>query len=327
MGRTITGSAHGGSIDVSVVIPVYNEEGNLRSLIEEIERALAPTSKTFEIIAIDDGSRDGSRQVLIELARQRPDLKVIVFRRNCGQSAAFDAGFRFASGRVIVTLDADRQNDPADIPKMLAMLDEGYDVVTGFRAQRQDQFLLRTLPSRIANFIIRRVTKTQVRDLGCSLKVYRREITDELNLYGEMHRFIAVLVENMGARLAEVPVNHRSRTSGQSKYGLTRVFKVLLDLVTVWFMRSYHTKPIYVFGGVGLLLLGISGAISLYVLYEKFWLAIWVHRNPLFILSMILMVVGVQFLGLGLLAEIVVRTYFESQQKKSYNIASKIGFE
>ena len=312
---------------LSIVLPVYNERDNLRPLLDELEQALDPLGRDYEVIAVDDGSTDGSDRVLRDLAAERPFLKVVFFRQNYGQSAAFDAGFRHAGGRFVVTMDADGQNDPRDIPLMVQKIDlEGYDFAAGRRDGRLDGFLLRRLPSVIANAIIRRVTGTRLRDLGCSLKAYRRELTDELRLYGEMHRFIGVLVEGLGAKTVEVPVRHRRRTAGRSKYGLTRVFKVLLDLLTVWFMQGYHTKPIYVFGGAGLGLGVASVAVSGVVLYQKLAHGVWVHRNPLFTLSMMLSVVSVQFLALGLLAEIVVRTYFESQHKAAYLIGDTIGF-
>ena len=316
------------AVDISVILPVYNERENLAPLVREIEQSLDAMRRPYEIIAVDDGSTDGSTQALRTLAADHSRLKLLVFRYNYGQAAAFDAGFRHASGRVIVTLDADGQNDPADIPRLVDLLEsKGYDFVTGIRVDRHDGLFLRRLPSRIANFVIRRVTKTRLHDLGCSLKVYRREIADELRLYGEMHRFIGVLVEGLGARTAEIPVNHRPRQAGRSKYGISRTFKVLLDLATVWFMRGYQTKPIYLFGGIGFTLELISVLLAGFVLYEKFALGVWVHRNPWFILSMVLTVVAVQFVCLGLIAEIMVRTYFESQEKTSYVIGDTVGFE
>ena len=314
-------------MDISIVLPVFNERENLRPLLEEIEQALVPFGRDYEILVVDDGSTDGSTQALRALAPAHPRLKVLFFRNNYGQSAAFDAGFRHAAGRVVVTMDADRQNDPSDIPMMIEVLErEGLEFVAGSRTERQDGLLLRRLPSRAANAIIRAVTGTRLRDLGCSLKVYRREVTDELRLYGEMHRFIGVLVEDLGARVGEVSVRHRPRPAGRSKYGLTRTFKVLLDLVTVWFMRGYHTKPIYVFGGIGLLAGACSVLLSAVVLYQKLVFGVWVHRNPLFIMSMMLSMIAVQFLLLGLLAEIMVRTYFESQRKTTYLVGDKLGF-
>lgn len=316
-------------MDVTLILPVYNERENIEPLLKEIEDALEGTlvrnGKKYEVIAVDDGSRDGSTELLRKLAKEKPYLKCVFFRRNAGQTAAFDAGFRHASGRILVTMDSDRQNDPADIPKMIALLDQGYDFVTGWRKKRHDE-VIRTIPSRVANWIIRKVTGTRVHDLGCSLKVYRKEITDELRLYGEMHRFIAILAEGVGARVAEFEVNHRARVAGVSKYGFSRTVKVMLDLLTVWFMQGYKTKPIYIFGGVGLTLLAGGALSAFWVLYEKFGLGIFVHKNPLFILSVMFTVIGVQFLGMGLIAEIIIRTYFESQDKTSYSIASRLGF-
>jgi glycosyltransferase involved in cell wall biosynthesis len=315
-------------MDIAVVLPVYNERENLRALLEEIENALAPTSMSFEVIAIDDGSTDGSSDLLHDLAAEKTYLKAIFFRQNYGQSAAFDAGFRAATAKLIVTMDADLQNDPADIPRMIEVMESrSLDFVAGNRGQRKDGIILRRVPSRIANWLIRRVTGTKLRDLGCSLKLYRREVVEELRLYGEMHRFIGVLVEGLGARTAEIRVNHRPRRAGSSKYGITRTFKVLLDLLTVWFMRGYETKPIYVFGGIGMALGTGSVLLSVFVLWEKLSRGIWVHRNPLFILSMGMFLLAVQFLALGLLAEIMVRTYFESRHKSSYLIGERIGFE
>lgn len=314
------------AMDISVVLPIYNERDNLLPLFDEIERALSATNKRFEIIAVDDGSRDGSARVLREAVAQRPYLRVIEFRRNSGQSAAFDAGFRAASGELVVTMDADLQNDPADIPALIAKLDEGFDVVTGWRKNRKDGAVLRKLPSTIANFMIRRLTGTRIHDLGCSLKVYRRYVTDEMRLYGEMHRFISVLADGQGARVGEVVVNHRARRAGQSKYGLMRTFKVLLDLTTIWFMRRYQTKPIYLFGGLGVLMFMSAFVISGVVLYEKFIDGVWVHRNPLFLIGITCALTGVQSIGTGILAELIVRTYFESQGKTAYSIASRAGF-
>lgn len=313
-------------MDISVIVPVYNERENLRALCDEIEGSLGPTGKEFEIIAVDDGSRDGSTALLRTLAAERPRLKVLFFRRNSGQTAAFDAGFRSATGEVVVTMDADLQNDARDIPRMIEKLEEGYDLVSGWRKERKDGFILRRLPSVIANALIRRITRAPIHDLGCSLKVYRKEITDELRLYGEMHRFIAPLAEAMGARIAEVPVNHRPRVAGVSKYGLSRTMKVVLDLLTVWFMKSFQTKPIYVFGGSGVALLGLGFLATLITLWQKLEMDVWVHRNPMFLIAILFTVTGVQFVGIGLIAEIMVRTYFESQQKLAYSIKERLGF-
>ena len=335
---------------VSVLLPVYNEEGNLIRLYQELTAALGPMHVPYEIIAVDDGSKDKSPQILAELVHRDPRFKVITFRRNAGQTAAFDAGFRSASGAVIVTMDSDLQNDPNDIPKMIAKLDEGYDFISGWRKNRKDgfvlrrkavdmniplitnrqlaeAFVLRTFPSRIANWIIRKVTKTKIHDLGCSLKVYRRELTDELRIYGEMHRFIAVLMEGLGARVGEMEVNHRPRVAGVSKYNLSRSYKVLMDLGTVWFLQGYRTKPSYIFGGIGGLLMSSSFVLCAFVLWEKLAQGIWVHRNPLFMIAMIFAVIAVQFFGLGLLAELLIRTYFESSARSPYSISRKAGFD
>lgn len=312
-------------MDLSVIIPVFNERENLRRLIEEIDAVLIPTGRSYEVIAVDDGSTDGSTDVLCELHHEKAHVKVIVFRRNCGQAAAFDAGFRFAEGSIVATMDADLQNDPSDLPKLIEKLESGYDVVSGWRKTRKDGFFLRKIPSKIANAFIRVVTGTKVNDLGCSLKVYKREIASELHLYGEMHRFLTVLAESQGARVAEVVVNHRPRHAGTSKYGLGRTIKVLLDLLTVWFFRSFQTKPIYVFGGAGVGLLGIAGLLAGLVMYQKFAYATWVHRNPLFMISVMCTLMASQLIGLGLLAEIMVRTYFESQAKHAYPITDTLG--
>ena len=314
-------------MDISVVLPIYNEVDNIRAVIEELETVLDPLGKDYEIVAVDDGSTDGTSKVLRDLAQGHKHLKVIFFRRNFGQSAAFDAGFRASTGANVVTMDADMQNDPHAIPAMLEKLDEGFDVVTGWRKNRQDGLFLRKVPSRIANWLIRHSTRTHTHDLGCSLKVYRREVTDELRLYGEMHRFISVLAEGVGAKIAEVEVNHRPRTAGTSKYGLKRTVKVMLDLTTVLFMRRFQSNPIYVFGGLGLVMLFFGFFIAAFVLWEKLEQGIWVHRNPLFMVAVVFVLVGVQLFGTGVVAEVIVRTYFESQRKTAYTIGSRSNFE
>jgi glycosyltransferase involved in cell wall biosynthesis len=314
-----------GHVRISVVLPIHNEEPNLGPLMEELDQVLRGMNVPYEILAIDDGSTDGSRRVLRNLCREYPALRALFFRHNSGQTAAFDAGFRNVAGDVVVTMDADLQNDPHDIPKMVGLLDEGYDLVSGWRRERKDH-AMRTIPSRIANWIIRRVTRAPVHDLGCSLKAYKREITDDLHLYGEMHRFIAPLADALGARVTEIPVNHRPRRAGTSKYGFGRVAKVVLDLVTVWFMRGYQTKPIYVFGGVGIASMALSFLVSLVVLYEKFVLGAWVHRNPLFLVAILFAMVGVQLLGTGLLAEIMIRAWFEASNRAAYTIVERIGY-
>ncbi len=310
-----------------MLIPVFNEVSNVAPLLMELEKSLKNRGREFEVIFVDDGSTDGTREALEKAVNHYSFLKLIFFRKNSGQSAAFDAGFKHALGRVVVTMDGDLQNDPADIFPMIALIEEGgFDFVSGWRKKRQDQFI-RTIPSRIANWLIRKVTRTKLHDMGCSLKAYRKEISDEIRLYGEMHRFIAVFAEMSGAKVTEYVVHHRPRVAGVSKYGLTRTFKVVLDLVSVWFTKGFQTKPLYVFGGMALFLTGLSGVIFSYVLYEKWFLDIFVHRNPLFILGVMLVVISIQFLGLGLVAELLVRTYFESQSRTPYRIAKKVGFE
>lgn len=314
--------------DLSVVLPIYNEQDNLRPLLKEIEDALDPAGLTYEVVAVDDGSRDNSRALLEELTREKKYLRVVLFRRNFGQTAAFDAGFRHASGKLVATMDADLQNDPKDIPKMMAMMEkDGLDVVVGWRRNRKDGMFLRKVPSKIANLIIRRVTRSQVHDLGCSLRVYKRAITEQMNLYGEMHRFISILAEGIGAKLGEMEVNHRARHAGVSKYGLMRTVKVVLDLLTVWFMHGYRTKPIYVFGGVGLGMLGAGGLCAGWSLYDKFVHDVWVHNNPLFMLGVMFTLMGVQSLGTGIIAELLIRTYFESGNKRAWNVSRLIGFD
>jgi glycosyltransferase involved in cell wall biosynthesis len=319
-------SASGPPMDISVVLPIHNERDNLIPLFDEIAEVLQGMGKTFEIIAVDDGSFDDSAAVIRQAAAERPYLKAIFFRRNTGQSAAFDAGFHAATGALVITMDADRQNDPHDIPRLIDKLDEGYDLVTGWRKDRKDGLFLRRIPSVIANLFIRKVTGTQIHDLGCSLKVYRKELSDEIPLYGEMHRFISVLADGLGARVGEVVVNHRPRMAGRSKYGLLRTFKVMLDTTTIWFMRKYQMKPIYVFGGLGALMLAASFLMSALVLYEKIADGVWVHRNPLFLIAVTSALIGMQSIGTGILAELIVRTHFESQRKTSYAIASRVGF-
>jgi glycosyltransferase involved in cell wall biosynthesis len=312
---------------LSVIVPVYNEVENLVPLVDELEGVLASQKRPYEIVVVDDGSTDGTTPLLRKLAAERRNLKAIFFRRNFGQTAAFDAGFRGASGEIVVTMDGDLQNDPNDVPAMVDKLEEGFDLVAGWRKSRRDGFVLRKIPSRIANWLIRKVTGTRIHDLGCSLRVYRREITEELHLYGEMHRFISVLADNMGARIAEMPVNHRPRRAGSSKYGLRRTVKVVLDLLTVVFLRRYQTKPIYIFGGLGLAMMMLGVGISGFVLWEKLRDGVWVHKNPLFILAVMAFLVGVQLLGTGIIAELIIRTYYESQGKRAYSISASAGFD
>ena len=275
---------------------------------------------SYEIIYVDDGSRDGSLDILRELAESEPEVRVIRFRRNFGQTAALAAGMEHARGDILVFLDADLQNPPSEIPKVLAKLDEGYDVVSGWRKNRQDAALLRKLPSRIANGLISRVSGVHLHDYGCTLKAYRREIMENVRLYGEMHRFIPAYAVWAGATITELPVEHRARAAGVSKYGINRTIKVVLDLLTLKFLSSYSTTPIYLFGGMGAFSIFLSGLVLLLVTYQKFFEDLRVNRNPLFILAGLLFLTGVLLITQGLLAELVMRTYHESQGKPPYVI-------
>jgi glycosyltransferase involved in cell wall biosynthesis len=322
------------AMDLSLVIPVYNEVDNLRPLHEEIKIALAGDALSYEVIFVDDGSQDGSGALLAKLAQEDPRVVAIRFRRNFGQTAAFAAGFHHARGNVIVTLDADRQNDPADIPALLAKLDEGYDVVNGWRVDRQDPLLLRRLPSRLANFLIARSSGVRLHDRGCSLRAFRAPVVAELHLYGEMHRFIPEMSSFAGFSLAEVPVSHRPRVAGDSKYGLSRTFRVILDLITVLFLRRYSDRPMHLLGGIGIIAGGLGGFIGLYLTLLKIWggirggwqgfHAVQIGDRPLLLLAALLILIGIQFLLMGLLAELIVRTYYESQGKPVYYVRDVI---
>lgn len=311
----------------SVVLPVYNELDNLIPLINEIDQALRPLGSPYEILAVDDASTDGSAELLEKEVKTRNSLRLIRFRANSGQTAALSAGLRFSQGEIVITLDSDRQNDPMDIPMMLTKLEsERFDCVHGWRKNRKDGVFLRKIPSWIANRIIRRLWKSNLHDLGCSLKVFRREVAQDLKLYGEMHRLMGILIQGTGAKVCEVNVNHRPRVAGYSKYNLSRTVKVLLDLFTVWFLQRYWTKPIYLFGGIGALM--ISGCMGFFSVagYDKLVLGISVHRNPLFLIAIFLGVIACQFIVMGLLAELLTRTYFESTQHFPYTIAKMCGF-
>jgi len=307
--------------DLSIVVPVFNEQGNLRGLYEEICQAM-DQEESYELIFIDDGSTDGSGEILGEIQRGDEKVRVIRFRKNFGQTAAMSAGFKHSRGRIIVPLDGDGQNDPADIKKLVAKLGEGYDIVSGWRKKRHDNAFTRTLPSRMANWLIAKITGVKLHDFGCTLKAYRAESIRQIRLYGEMHRFIPALASWSGETVTEMVVNHRARTSGKAKYGLGRTFKVLLDLITIKFLASFSTKPIYVFGGLGLLSAVGSLVSGLVVLYQKFLAspALSMNRNPLLVLTAMLITASIQFILMGLLAEILVRTYHESQDREIYVI-------
>jgi glycosyltransferase involved in cell wall biosynthesis len=304
---------------VSIVVPLLNEQDNITPLYDQVTQTL--TDKyDYEIIFVDDGSSDDSFSILSELQKADARMRVIHFRKNFGQTAALSAGFEHARGDVIVAIDGDLQNDPADIPVMIDKLSEGFDVVSGWRKKRHDNAITRLLPSKIANWLIARITGVKLHDFGCTLKAYRREVMVETKLYGEMHRFIPALASWSGARIAEMVVNHRPRTAGKAKYGLARSWKVILDLVTVKFLLSFSTKPIQLFGGWGLLALLIGGVSGVAVILMKILEGRDMTGNPLLYLTILLMVVGIQFIFMGLLAELLVRMYHESQNRATYVI-------
>lgn len=313
--------------DISVFLPVFNEEPNLRPLHAKLDEALRALGRTAEIIYVDDGSSDGSLDILRGLARIDPRVRVVALRRNYGQTAAMAAGIDAATGRVLIPMDADLQNDPADIVRLLNKLDEGYDVVSGWRKNRQDTLVTRKIPSMIANRIISWIGGVPLHDYGCSLKAYRRESLEDVRLYGEMHRFIPIYASWAGARVTEIPVEHHPRTMGKSKYGLSRTLKVVLDLMTIKFMASYQTKPIYVFGTFGIFAFLISMLAGLYAVFLKIFHRADFVQTPLPILTIVMFAVGVQFLLMGLLAEMLVRTYHESQAKRIYAVRDRLGFD
>jgi glycosyltransferase involved in cell wall biosynthesis len=312
--------------EISVFLPVYNEEPNLTPLHAKLDQALKALNRTAEIIYVDDGSTDSSLKILRELARNDPRVRVVALRRNYGQTAAMAAGIDAATGRVLIPMDADLQNDPADIVRLLDKLDEGYDVVSGWRKNRKDKMVTRKIPSMIANRVISWIGGVPLHDYGCSLKAYRRESLEDVRLYGEMHRFIPIYASWAGARVSEIPVEHHPRTMGKSKYGLSRTLKVIFDLMTIKFMASYQTKPIYVFGSFGMLAFAISLLAGFYALFLKIFHRADFVQTPLPILAIVMFAVGVQFLLMGLLAEMLVRTYHESQAKPIYAIRERMGF-
>lgn len=318
---------------ISLVIPVYNEEESLPALIAALDEAIVPLPQPVEVVLVDDGSQDRSFEILREAARTRPWMKLVRFRRNFGQTAAMAAGIDHSRGPIIVPLDADLQNDPADIPALLAKLDQGYDVVSGWRKDRKDKALTRRLPSIIANWIIGRVTGVRLHDYGCTLKAYRRWVLEPYALYGEMHRFIPIYASWAGARVTEMVVRHRPRVAGKSKYGLGRVYKVLLDLLTVSFLGGYSTKPIYFFGKPAIVLCS-GGLLSAAVFVAQFVKAHvfkvpgeWLQPTTLLLLAVFLFSLGVQLLLMGLLGEVLMRTYYESQNKKTYLVRELVNFD
>jgi glycosyltransferase involved in cell wall biosynthesis len=314
------------NIEVSVVVPLLNEQDNIARLYSQLNEAMRNIG-SYELIFVDDGSTDDSFRILSELHKKDGSVKVIRFRRNFGQTAALSAGFAHAGGDIIIAIDCDLQNDPADIPQMVEKLHEGYDVVSGWRKKRHDNAITRRIPSIAANWLIAKITGVKLHDFGCTLKAYRREVLAETRLYGEMHRFIPVLASWAGAHICEMVVNHRPRTAGVAKYGLGRTWRVMLDLITVKFLGSYSTKPIYIFGGVGLVLTLGAIVTGLGVLYQKFVSVqhLAMNRNPLLLLTALLIITGFQFVLMGLLAELLVRTYHESQNRPTYVIREILG--
>ena len=323
----VAGMSTEGNCDLSLVIPVYNEETNLPELHKEISEACQNLEKSYEIIFVDDGSRDNSLAVCKQLLKKDSRVRIIQLRKNFGQTAALSAGFDHARGGIIITLDADLQNDPNDFGLLIGKIEEGYDLVSGWRIKRKDRFITRRLPSLLANWLISRLTRVSLHDYGCTLKAFRREIIGHIKLYGELHRFIPAIASNIGVSIAEVKVNHRKRIRGRSKYSVWRFPRVILDLITVKFLLSYSTRPLQIFGGIGLISGTIGGVIGLWLTYVRLIRLEPISGRPLLLLAILLVLVGVQFIILGLLAEIVVRAYHESTEKRIYFIRDIIQAE
>jgi glycosyltransferase involved in cell wall biosynthesis len=314
-------------IDISVFLPVYNEQDNIEQLDFSLSDALAKLGRRYEIIYVDDGSTDQSLAKLRKIAARDHRVRIVSLRRNYGQTAAMSAGIDHARGQILIPMDADLQNDPADISRLLEKLDEGYDVVSGWRKDRKDRWLTRRLPSQVANRLVASLSGVHLHDFGCSLKAYRRDALTGVKLYGEMHRFIPIYAGWAGARVTETPVTHHPRAAGQSKYGLSRTIKVLFDLITIKFLSSYLTKPLYLFGTAGAICLLISFLTFALSLYYRFVEGVHLNRMPLATLSMIMFAMGVQFIFMGLLAEMIVRTYHESQDKPTYLVRERINID
>ncbi len=312
---------------LSVVTPIYNEAPNLARLYQDVTGQLDEHGIDFELILVDDGSRDDSFAIMAKLATSDPRCKVVRLRRNFGQTAAMAAGFDAACGEVIVPMDGDLQNNPADIPRLLATLEEGYDVVSGWRKSRKDTFITRKLPSILANRLISKMTGVPLHDYGCTLKAYRKEVLSQVRLYGELHRFVPALAYQSGARVTEIAVDHRPRTAGESKYGIDRTLRVILDLITVKFLLKYSTRPLQLFGKWAFGSFVLSLVAFLTTIYMKFGEGLSMNRNPLLILSAFLLFSGVQFIALGLLGELVTRTYHEVQDKPIYTVKETINFD
>ncbi len=310
--------------NISIIIPIFNEESNIDELYKEIKQVIEREKLTYEIIFVNDGSLDKSLDMLKHISSNDGSVKVISFSRNFGQTAALVCGIDFAEGEIVLFMDGDLQNDPNDIPKLLLKINEGFDVVSGWRKDRKDAFFNRRLPSILANKLISIIGGVHLNDYGCTLKAYRASVLKDIKLYGEMHRFIPIYASWVGARIAEIPVNHRPRIHGKSKYNIWRTLKVILDLITIKFLASYGSKPIYIFGGIGLISFLLSFMSTAMLIYNKVIKGISMIQSPLLIISAVLLMVGVQFILMGLLAEMQIRTYFESLKKPSYFIKEKI---
>lgn len=313
------------STDISIVIPLFNEEENAGEAYRQVREVMATLGRPYEIIFVDDGSRDNTLSILKGIASMDGSVRVISFRKNFGQTAAMSAGFDYSIGKIIIPMDGDLQNDPKDIPLLISMIEEGYDVVSGWRKDRKDEFITRKVPSMTANWLISKITGVYLHDYGCTMKAYRKEVVQNLNLYGEMHRFLPALASIYGVKVAEVVVRHHPRLRGKSKYGLSRILKVFLDLMTVKFLISYSTKPIRLFGPLGLGALSLSFLSGATAIFMKIFDELSLNRNPLFLLSVILLFMGIQLISLGLIAEMNVRTYHESQKKPIYVVKEEVG--
>ncbi len=305
-------------IDLSIVIPIYNEKQSIDSLYKDLKSVLPKLGKSYEVILIDDGSMDGTYDELLKAHQKNKAYKIIKFRRNFGQTAAMKAGFDYSKGEVVITLDADLQNDPADIPEMLDKLNDGYDIVSGWRKHRKDNTLIRNFPSAVANRIISTLTGVYLHDYGCTLKAYRKEVIKNLELYGEMHRYIPALASWMGVKIAEIPVRHHSRKFGKAKYGISKTIRVILDIMVVKFLLSYSQKPIQVFGLIGLIAGAIGFIVTAYLTIMRIFFNQGLASRPLFTLSIFMILIGIQLITMGLLAELIMRTYHESQNKSIY---------
>jgi len=304
--------------EISIIIPLYNEEKNVEELSASLNEIIKTLDRETEIICIDDGSTDGTFHLLSKLKKSNDNIRIIRFTRNFGQTAAISAGFDYATGEIIVTMDGDLQNDPKDIPLLIEKIEEGYDIVSGWRAKRQDRLLSRKVPSKVANWLIGLMTGVKLHDSGCSLKAYRSDVVKNLRLYGEMHRFIPALASSRGAKIAEVKVNHHPRKKGSSKYGISRTIRVILDLITIKFLLSFLTRPLQIFGLLGLAFSGMGFLVCLYLTLLKLLFRHSISDRPLLLLGILLLVLGVQFIGFGLIAEMQTRTYYEVQNKPIY---------